>query len=147
MKNDLLSSTPLPELERPSKKLCTESGIHKALKKQAEGESVGLMKWFTKQTPEERQTQSKPRQVDAVAEESLKDYEAMVRIETERRKQDMREKNRLRQQRHRQAVCATEITCGIRSPGGTKRKLKVSMVSALDSLLTAKNVRIQWFVF
>ena len=48
-----------------------------------------------------------------MAEESLKDYEAMASIETERRKQDMREKNRLRQQRHRQAVCAAEISHGI----------------------------------
>ena len=48
--------TPLLELERPSKKICVESGIHMALKKQAEGKSVGLMKWFAKCTPEEHQT-------------------------------------------------------------------------------------------
>ena len=116
-----------------------------ALKKQAEGKSVGLMKWFAKCTPEEHQTRSK--QVDKMAEESLKDYEAMASIETERRKQDMREKNRLRQQRHRQAVCAAEISHGIRSPGGTKRKCKVSTVSTLDALLTVNDGRNQLSIF
>ena len=61
-----------------------ESGIHTALKKQAEGKSVGLMEWFMKCTSEEHQTQSM--QVDAMAGESLKDYEAMVSIETEHQK-------------------------------------------------------------
>jgi hypothetical protein len=77
--------TPLPEPNQSSKKVCVESGIHTALTKQAEGKSVGLMKWFTKCTPAECQAQSK--RVNTMAEEALKEYEVMASMQAERQKE------------------------------------------------------------
>ena len=137
--------TPLSELNQPLKKFCAESGIHTALTKQAEGKSVGLMKWFTKCTPAECQAQSK--RVDTMAEEALKEYKVMASMQTERRKEEVRERNKLRQQKHREVIYAAEIARGIRSPKGTKQKSKVSIaVSILNNLLTV-NVRNQSFIF
>jgi hypothetical protein len=51
--------------------------------------------------------------------EQLAKVKALQIVET-------RENARLRQQRHRQQIYDSEITCGERTPGGTKRIQKVS---------------------
>lgn len=62
--------------------------------------------------------------------EGFDGYEAMKSAETERCKRETKEKNKIRQRKHCQAIYVAEIGHGVRSPGGTKRKVKVSTILA-----------------
>ncbi|KAH0834859.1 hypothetical protein J3R83DRAFT_10486 [Lanmaoa asiatica] len=117
-----------PQTERGSKQLQSKSAINVALQKQANGDSVGLLKWFTKCSPDEFRAQSK--HVDALITEGLKDYEEIESMKSEQRQQELQDKNRFRQQKHRQLIYATQIACGERSPGGTKQKTTTSHISS-----------------
>ncbi|KAG6369721.1 hypothetical protein JVT61DRAFT_13649 [Boletus reticuloceps] len=129
----LLSS---PEPGQPPTKIQVKSVIQMALTNQAEGRSEGLMKWFTKGSPEDSQASSK--KVNTMIGESLKDYECMHKMETEHCRHKRCEKNKARQQRHRQRVYAAEIASGIRLSRGSKcRQLHSSM--SLEDMSSMSN--------
>lgn len=126
-----LPSKSTPKLTQPPTKLRVKSAIQVALTNQAKGQSMGLMRWFTKSSPEDYQAHTK--KVNAMISESLEDYESTQRMEVEYDKQEQRKKNRARQQKHRERVYAMEIAHGIRSPGGTKRR-RLHLSSSLEDV-------------
>lgn len=135
----LLETQPLarppisPSVPRqPPEKIHVKSAIQIALGHQAQGQSVGLMKWFTRSSPEDYRAHAK--KVDAMIDEGIEEYESIQKIGAERCKREQREQGKMRQQKHRQKVYAAEITRGIRSPGGTKRRQQSCFNTSLEDI-------------
>jgi hypothetical protein len=77
--------------------------------------------------------------MNTVIDEGLEEYKSMQKTMTEHDKQEQREKNKTRQQKHHEKVYTSEIARGIRSPGGTKRRWLHS--SALLEDITTSNLK------
>lgn len=67
--------------------------------------------------------QAQDKKVNAMIGEYLEDYKSMHRIEVEQHKHKKHEKNKWRQQKHREKIYAAEVAHGIRSPRGAKHRL------------------------
>jgi hypothetical protein len=104
----------------PEKKKKKTSAIHDALQKSPDG----LMKFFKKCTPVERNEQVQ-RATEEESERYIGQKERLAKVKS-LRETEIRENARLRQQRHRQQIYDNEIAHGKRTPGGTKRIQKVS---------------------
>lgn len=128
------SSPSSPDLiPPPTKKIRVESAIRVALTKQADGQSKGLMKWFTQSSAADSRKQNK--KVDTMISECLEAYQPVHQMEAKRYEHEKRLQNKARQQKHRQKVYADEITRGIRSPRGSKRRRRPhSSVSLLADI-------------
>jgi len=128
------TSTP-PSPEKKKKKLQVEgkSAIRTAIQMTGKAKQ-GLMKFFQPCTKEEYAAQ-----VQRFTEEHHEDMEKREGREVEakaRRDEKVREGERLRQEKHRRLKCDNEITRGVRSPGGTKRRVCCMMSFTLKKKLS-----------
>ncbi|RXW18423.1 hypothetical protein EST38_g7441 [Candolleomyces aberdarensis] len=113
-------------LSPPTAKVCKESSIRRALSiaenAENENELPGLLKWMKKATATEHDLQvARDHENLKATQEDRELQETLAKITKEEQK---REGAKIRKQNERARKKEDEIAHGLRSPGGTKRKIK-----------------------
>lgn len=122
----------------PTKKLRFKSSICKGLEKGEaadDGKKPGLFQYFKKASQEEQ------KEYDARTTEELKERMEKVLLEECRAKQvekiKIRDGNREQKRHQRERKVNLEIKSGLRSPGGTKRRVRLTFYKFFINSLAA----------
>ncbi|KAF5341815.1 hypothetical protein D9611_001843 [Ephemerocybe angulata] len=118
------SQTPAPSNTRPLER--KSSSIRAALELsddvEDDGKKRGILNFFKKATPEERELQ-KAREIEKLKRtQETAEYEKAMDVAAKKKR--AQELARARKANERKRKKLTEIQAGLRSPGGTKRKIK-----------------------
>jgi hypothetical protein len=119
------------EVEKGKVKPQVQSAIRVAL--QAEkGKAAPLLSYF-KQCSREEYREDLARQKEEF-NENLEDVKRAAKVAAHKKALDQQEQWRLRQERHRAIIRDREVVQGIRSPGGTKRKVREHWLICEDTV-------------
>jgi hypothetical protein len=121
-----ITSTPPASPEQKKPQLKEKSAIRSALERTSENSPKGLLKYLKKATPEEYKSQVQ--RDTAKRMDLLRDCEGVEVAAKEERRRQVREGERLRQQAHRKKKYALEIARGERTPCGSKRKVRGTVI-------------------
>lgn len=118
-KSDMPPSS--PSKKRP--RTAIVSSVQKAIDNLKDKPGKTLLKWFNQKSTEEKQ-KAHWAKVQEEAEEEREEREHWERIAKLKKENKVREQNKLRKRHQRSQQKEVEIKNGVRSPRGTKRKVR-----------------------